>query len=269
MDGAVFDVALSSSPGVASCALLREPNANSELVPPGAGPVAVTEMIATLLTKGSSSLLDPADVWRISLSDRDRIVAVLHTACFGDQIESVVSCGTCRLPFELTFSLAEEVLGPFERASPTAILADEFGVYSLPDGRRFRAPNTDDERALLGLSVERGAQELIRRCVLSGDVSSHADDALFAAMEAVAPVLDVHIPVTCPFCQSLERTRFEMVSFFLASLQRERPILLREIHRLASAYHWGLEDIMGLPRSLRQAHVALIEVDRGTLRAVS
>jgi hypothetical protein len=139
----------------------------------------------------------------------------------------------------------------------------------LPDGRRFRVPNTEDERALLGLSVEQGAQELIRRCVLSGDATSTEDDALVTAMEAVASVLDVHIPVTCPFCHSQERTRFEMVSFFLASLQRERPILLREIHRLASAYHWGLDDIMALPRSLRQAHVTLIEVDRGTLRAVS
>lgn len=269
MDGAVFEVALKSSPGVPRHALLREPNANCELLPQGSGPVAVTEMIATLLTGGPTSRLGPADVWRLSLADRDRIVAVLHTACFGDCIESIVTCSACRQQFEVTFSLAEEVLEPLARSTSSVrtIENEEYGTYHLPDGSRFRVLNTEDERALRGLSVEQVFQELLRRCLISGDVS--AEDSLASAMEAVAPILDVDIPVTCALCQSQEKIRFEMVSFFVASLQRERPILLREIHRLASAYHWRREDIMALPRSLRRAHVALIEADRGTLRTVS
>ena len=268
MNGAVLDIALSSSPGVAKRALLREPNARNELLPQGAGPVAVTEMIAALLTKGPSSLLGPSDVWKLSLSDRDRIVASLHTSCFGDRVESIVTCSTCGQPFEMTFSLAEEVVQPLDRpaAASQPIDSDEGGMYALQDGRRFRLPNAEDERALQGLPVEEATRELIRRCVASGETTSDNDEALDTAMSAVAPIMDVDVPVECGICHTELKVRFDMVSFFISSLARERPILLREIHRLAVTYHWSREEIMDMPRSLRRAHVELIEIDRGSLR---
>lgn len=272
MIGAVFDIALSSSPGVAKRALVREPTTRDELVSQGGGPAAVTQMISALLTEGPSSPLRPSDVWKLSLSDRDRIVATLHAGCFGDRIESMVTCSACGQPFEITFSLADEVIGPLVRRAEVSppIELDERGTFGLSDGRRFRLPNTDDERALHGLPAEVATRELIRRCVVPETAATDVDDdTLDSAMASVAPILDVEVPVKCGLCSADLNVHFDMVTFFLSSLERERPILLREIHQLAVAYHWSRQEIMDLPRSLRRAHVELIEIDRGQLRGPS
>jgi hypothetical protein len=262
----MLDVALRSSHAAGARALLREPCARDELLPRDAGPTAVTELVAALLVERPAPWLGRADVWQLSLGDRDRLVAALHAQCFGDAIESVVACTACTKRFEINFSLAallESIEPP--PSSPRARLAGEDGTYGLPDGRRFRLPTTGDERAVTGWPVQEAAGELARRCLVDGI----ADSALEEAMAAVSPVIDLDVPATCANCGHEQNVHFDMVSFFVATLARERPILLGEVHRLATTYHWSREEIMGLPRSLRRAHVALIEADRGTLQAAS
>lgn len=264
----MFDVALRSSHTAGARALLREPCARDELLPPGAGPVAVTELIAALLLERPAPWLRSADVWRLSLGDRDRIVAALHAHCFGDAIESLVTCAACTKRFEIDFSLAA-VLASIELSSSRPEPADVDGTYSLPGGQRFRLPTTEDERAVAGWPGDQAEEELLRRCVVEGTMDDQSPGSIDAAMAAASPTVDLDIPATCANCGVEQSVHFDIVSFFIATLARERPIVLGEIHRLASTYHWSREEITGLPRSLRRAHVALIEADRGTLRAAS
>ncbi|HEY5960696.1 MAG TPA: hypothetical protein VIV60_29280, partial [Polyangiaceae bacterium] len=208
--------------------------------------------------------------------DRDRIVARLHTHCFGDQVEGLVTCDRCGQPFEMRFSLAEEVLEPLakQRASVPQAESREHGIYRLPDGQRFRLPTVGDERELEGLPSERIAAGFTRRCLVSDDDSMKNPSEAIAveldqSMSALCPVLDLEVPVSCPDCHATQQVRFDIVSYFISCLARERPILLREVHSLAVTYHWSWDEIVKLPRSLRRSHVELIEVDRGRLRGAS
>jgi hypothetical protein len=70
-------------------------------------------------------------------------------------------------------------------------------------------------------------------------------------------------------CGTEQSVHFDIVSFFHAMLARERSLLLREVHRIATAYHWGYQEILRLPRSQRRAFVTLLEAERGRVRAVS
>lgn len=276
MAGAILDVMLGSNAGGARRALVREPNAHAELLPHGTGPVAVTKTIAMLLLEGSSDCLDPADVWGLSLSDRDRIVASIHTHCFGDRIEGLVTCRDCGDQFEMRFSLAEEVLQPTakRRENACVVRQGQSGSYLLPNGVCFRLPTVDDERKFEGMPSVDVEASLARCCLGPGTdpdlaVSDGASAMLEKAMNDVAPLLDLELPVSCSECSASQRVHFDVVSYFVSCLVRERPILLREVHCLAKTYHWGYDEIMRLPRSLRRAHVELIEIDRGRLRGVS
>ena len=266
---AMFEVGLRSSAVHARRVRLREPCAWDELLAENAGSAQVTELIASLLVGGTSAWLSREEVGRLSLSDRDRIVAALHTHCFGDRVESVVTCRACQEPFEIGLSLAELVESLSSPAAAVGIeAADEAGHYLLASGARFRLPTIEDELEVTTLPVADAARALLARCGVSLE-SEVEQSGVERAMESIAPVVDLDIPVTCAHCAAEQAVHFEMVSFFLSTLARERPILLREIHRIASAYHWSSHEIMSLPRSLRRAHVALVEVDRGSLRAAS
>jgi hypothetical protein len=46
-----------------------------------------------------------------------------------------------------------------------------------------------------------------------------------------------------------------------SAFRRERPLLDREMHRLAVAYRWSLDDILSLPRTQRRSLVSLAEAE--------
>jgi len=265
----MIEVTLRSSAGVAHSARLREPCARDELTSSGAGPTALTAWLAGLLEAQQETELSKEYVWSLSLADRDRLAAATHALCFGDRVASTVVCATCSQPFELGFSLADllQALEP-EPATHLASGPDGRGVYGLADGREFRLPSAADERALAGLASDAAAKELARRCVVSGDASQNPD-ALERAMNALAPLIDLDLTGICALCGAEQKVHFDMVSFFQSSLASERRLLIREIHRLAAVYHWSWAEIIALPRSMRQAHVALIESERSALRAPS
>jgi hypothetical protein len=77
-------------------------------------------------------------------------------------------------------------------------------------------------------------------------------------METVAPLLSLDLPTSCPLCGAEQEVPFDLVSFFMAALIRERPLLAREVHYLARAYRWSHTEILSLPRSERRAFVALV-----------
>jgi len=265
----MFELKLSSSACSARLALLREPCAGDELLSDGAGPTAVTEWLGGLLLGGSGAALGKDDVWRLSLSDRDRIVALLHAVCFGDRVESRVTCSACRDTFEVDFSLASliESLESEERSGDVEG-PDEHGKYRLAGGGSFRLPTTDDERAVAGLPIEEAMRELVRRCAATDQATSDYEK-LDRAMAAVAPVVDLDFTATCAVCGVEQTVHFDLVSFFVAALARERPLLMREIHKLALAYHWSRAEILALPRSVRRAHVALIEAEHAARRGAA
>ena len=264
----VFEVALGPSARGRRVALLRELTGFDELGTEGTHPVAATALIERLLVEAPGAL-GPTELSTLPLGERDRLVAALHARHFGDRVESVVCCSACGKAFAIDFSL-QALLASLSEGTPGERPAgpDEGGFYAFEDGRSFRLPHTGDERAVRGLSTAAAADELLRRCS-AGAASTENASWLPAAMAVVGPVIDLELPARCSLCRREQAVHFDIVSFFLVSLARERSLLLREVHRLAAAYHWGRNEILGLSRSERRVYVTLVESERGRSRAKS
>jgi hypothetical protein len=128
----------------------------------------------------------------------------------------------------------------------------------MADGVRFRLPTGADELRVRNLPAEKAVHELLKCCVLDGRDGYDAC-AVQDAMEQVAPILDVDINTSCPECGAGAGVRFDLQEYLLRSVMQERRRLWRETHILATAYGWGLNDILGLTRSDRRTLVGLIE----------
>ena len=264
----VFEVALGSGARGARVALLRELCGFDEMDPGRPGPVGVSELVERLIVEAPGPVLQRQAFWAMPLGERDRLVAGLYIRHFGDRIESFVRCTGCEKIFEVEFSLSALVASMTEDVVDGPSGPDAQGVYTLADGRRFRLPNTDDERAVRALPPDQAALELLQRCT-AFDGPPDDSESMHAAMAAAGPVLDLDLPARCALCRREQTIRFDIVSFFITSLSRERALLAREVHRIAVAYHWSHDEIMRLSRSNRRAYVALLEGERARLKAAS
>lgn len=203
------------------------------------------------------------------------MLAAVYRSSFEDRIESEVACEACGESSEITFSLAALVASvmPSDESKPGESVAgpDTSGTYSLADGIRFRLPNSEDQRAVVGLRPDQRRVALLRRCILehgdgehrtASDFSKDMLDRVEAAMAKVGPTLDLNIPVTCHECGFVLDMRFDIQHFLLAAFTHEARFLVREIHYLASTYGWSLREILDLTRDDRRAFVGLVVSER-------
>jgi hypothetical protein len=270
----MFEVRLNPGAGGPRFAWMRPLAGRDELELGELTPGALTELLARLVVAAPGASLGPGDVANATIADRDRLVAGLYAHAFGDRIESRVACADCERPFEIGFSLAQLLADLDERAVAAARRyppAAE-GYYDLGEGTSFRLPTVADERALQELARDpsgrasgaRASGALIDRCVRheGGEGKALPLAAVEEAMEAVAPLLSLELPVSCALCGHAQAVDFDLLEFLLAALARERPLLVREIHALATAYRWSFAEIVGLSREQRRAQVEVIAYAR-------
>jgi len=206
-----------------------------------------------------------ADVDELTAPDRDRLLAAIYQRAFGKKIDSTATCTACSSPYDLGFAL-EDLFAALDRStgsSTTQVLDD--GTFRTSSGLRFRLPTARDEMEVSELPLEKAEQALASLCIVessAGDSLSTLEDAI----EEVAPVLDLDIDTACPECGARQGVRFDMQFYLLSAIERERAHVLREIHRIASAYGWSLEEILVLERNDRRALVQLIEGDLAARR---
>lgn len=254
-------------------AVLRELTGADELLASRQGSGAATRIVERLLVDSPQAALRPEHASNMPVVDRDWLLASLYRLTFGERVECLLSCGRCGKPFGMDFSLdalvAEIERDADENAANLGVEGpDEEGFFRFPDGTRFRLPTTADERALRGLDPAVAANEILRRCCPSGPSRSEDDahrERLERAFSALAPLIAATVPTSCAACGADQEADFDIVSFFVAALARERGLLIREVHTLARAYGWSFEQIAELPRSERHAYVELIEAERGNL----
>ena len=78
-------------------------------------------------------------------------------------------------------------------------------------------------------------------------------------MALVDPQADVQLALSCPACGQQWRATFDVVSFLWDELDAWARRLLREVHTLASAYHWREADILAMSRWRRQYYLDLVQ----------
>lgn len=193
---------------------------------------------------------------QIVVSDRDRLLALLYISMYGDKIESTLHCRNCGQKFDLDFSLRELLTHYY---TVPASISDN-GRFEVEPGISFRLPTGEDEILATGSSIKQAEQLLLERCLLDGNIAADSEKVQ-SKMAALAPVLNLKMEAHCPECEHSQEVQFDMQSFFLAKIKQERPLLIREIHSIASQYHWSQQEILELPRKIRKQYAALIESD--------
>jgi hypothetical protein len=244
MRGWVERIPLQHLPEQPRFALLREPVARDELSLQGVDTRSAV-MLLDGLCKGAA-----ASVAELSASDRDRLLAALHRALWGDRIVSSLDCESCGAAYDLSFELSALQRQLAKNAG--AVVAHAPRVVEDENGAQFHLPGASDEEDAAQLGLAAGVQRL--HGLVGADASSDVA-ALGERLEAIAPLLDVELDARCAECAHPALARFDIQSFVLQRLLDERESVLDEVHTLASGYGWSLQDVLGLPRGLRRSLV--------------
>lgn len=257
----VHYVPLRYTPGV-TWAALRELSGRDEQGVAGTHTAAAIALLNGLLVDEPDADLAPGAAATLPAADRDRLLAAVYRQTYGARIESDVRCSECDSRFDMSFELTALLESRSDAAAEANVIREADGTFRQ-NGYRFRLPSGADELEAGRLPPAEQEAFLLGRCLLEGTAGN---DALQAAMAAVAPVLDLDLSAPCPKCDAVQPVHFDMQYYLLASLQREQPRLAREVHRLALAYSWSLPQILALPRSMRRQYVSLVEAESAAFR---
>ena len=238
---------------------LRELNGFDEQTVCRTDTATAISLLDRLLMRGPGSVSEDFKAINLTASERDRLLACVYEQTFGPRIESTSSCNSCQSLFDLTFTI-DSLLAVFDASSSATATPEPDGAFRLPGGLRFRLPTGADELATAGLPLNEAELALLKRCVLDSEENIDPE-AVQQAMSELAPVLDVDLNAECPECGAKQSLHFDVQFYLLRALEQQRKQIAREVHRLAVAYGWSLNEILGLSRSQRKAFVEFIEAE--------
>jgi hypothetical protein len=238
---------------------LRELNGFDEQSISGTDTLAAIGLLDRLLMENPAHPLGPEEAAGLTAPDRDRLLAAIYARTFGSRIASTTHCGQCGQLFDLDFSL-DQLLSRLEFKPHPAIERRPDATFRLPDGCVFRLPTGLDECAVAGLPLPEAEATLWARCVL--EPGTHCEAwALWQACEEIGPGLNLDLDAVCPECSHVQSVHFDIQTYLLTTLRQEQNTLIRDIHRLATAYGWSLHEILELTRSERHTLVNLIDAE--------
>jgi hypothetical protein len=238
---------------------LRELTGSDERAVSGIGTADALHLLDALVEPGTPDAPDRFAAADLPAADRDRLLTAVYERAFGDRIASTLTCAQCGRPFDLHFSLPHLVASLNRRAAPLRPAADS-ARFEVPGGPRFRLPTGADELAAAALPETEAESLLLSRCVENGAWPGGAQ-AFQNLLDEMAPLVDLELAATCPECSHAHVVQFDIQNYLLGAILSERPRLLLEIHRLASAYGWPLHEILSLTRSERRQLVEWIETE--------
>ncbi|MCD4724432.1 MAG: hypothetical protein K8R63_06270 [Bacteroidales bacterium] len=194
----------------------------------------------------------------LTIADRDRMLCAIYQNTYGNNIISTVDCAKCEKQYDMDFALDSLIKSLEPVSSPEFSIRDSVYVFSVNGGMEFRLPNGVDEIALLGMDQEQAQKELLSRCVLNEE-QIHSMEKVEQAMEKIAPLIDHIFNAKCPECEHEQEFHFNIQHYLLSSLMQEKKQLAFEVHSLATAYNWGLKEILELPRTQRRMYMKILD----------
>ncbi|MCX4245547.1 hypothetical protein [Paraliomyxa miuraensis] len=234
------------------------------------GALGTARLVDGLLCDGPGFLAGRGQVDRLALWEFDLVVAAIYRELFGEQIECSAPCESCGEGIGIAFSLDDLVTEQHHLDADDAEILecidgpDDGGVITLRPDIRFRLPTVGDVTEATRSRDPGGV--LLRRCVLD-DAGAYAE-AVDRAMALLGPRLATELDDTpCPTCGYVQQVSFDLESFTRRAIERERSLVVREVHLLARTYHWSRAEILEMPRVQRQWHVGLILGEAAARRA--
>jgi hypothetical protein len=200
-----------------------------------------------------------ADLARLPVGERDRLLLELRARTFGDRLDCETSCPSCGAHLELALSAAELC----ESAAHPA--AADFEV--LVDGERLtqRLPDSSDIAAS-AQAPDRASAILFERCIErrqpdgAHPLGEGARDSIAARLADLDPMADVQLQLRCPVCDHAWDASFDPAGFLLREIDTYAAGLLDDVHLLGRAYGWREADILAMsPLRRRQYRERVLE----------
>ncbi len=208
--------------------------------------VSAEALIRSLALPGDGQVHGQA-IDALTVGDRDRAIAALYAGLYGNAVLADAVCTACDAAYEIRFDLTE--LSRNRRPDGSAV--GDPPAVAVGD-RRLRLPVIAD--------LSGPPETFLERLTLDGPVPDAGEAG--PLLEAADPALELDLTGTCPECDATQATPFSISRFLEAALLRDRGFLAREVHLIASTYHWGLAEILGLTRKDRQNFARLLIAER-------
>ena len=235
----------------------------------GAFPAQLTSAIlGRCLSLDGSQAAGSAVARAFSVGDREALLLHLRRLTLGNELSTVISCPSCGEKMDLNLVLTELLLPAYDCTQQvyTREIVAEDTCYNV----RFRLPTGADQEA-----VAEGAQrslagavaQLVERCVesINGEIPSSIPLAVLEelpdAMAALDPQAELMFSAKCLACETVFETLFDAISIVGREIEETRRQLYRDVHLLASHYHWSEADILALSDRKRQLYLQLIHAE--------
>lgn len=225
----------------------------------GSRPAQIAAGLTAALDRLNGAPAEPDAVERLACGAQDALLLRCAASLWPGPVWLQADCARCGSRYDLHLRLEDVPVTPPGPGFPTVTIETSLGPrsFDVPNGR-----HAEQVAALPAMDVA----SLRRRAlaVLGIGAEAEADAARFsdadlaridAALEAAAPEAADEISALCPNCGGPTTAAFDPLDWALPSAAS----LLREIHLLASAYHWSEREILDLPRFRRARYLALIE----------
>lgn len=227
-------------------------------------PERVTGVLSTVFSRIGGEAAEPSEVRRLTSGAREWLLQRAAGLFWSESGWFQSHCASCGEAFDIPASL---------RDAPRKQAGKDFPVVTVKTSlgpRRFEAPNGLHEEALARETAADASRVLLARCGLSAGADADAIaftagdlSKIEAALETACPEVADEVATTCPACRAETRARIDPLAFAFPKTEA----LLREVHLIASAYHWSEESILGLSSQRRRAYGALIRAEKDTGRA--
>jgi len=231
-----------------------------EIQDSGEKSASLAEQVSEILTGTLDTLADkPADrsvVDALCTGDRQYLILKLHGMINPDPSWVTCRCTVCneKMQFLLDYhQLPVKEAG--DRYPQTEIELNDT-VYVL------RVPNGEDEISLSYQSTNKESLKLsvVKQLLISLDGNDNAelndDDikCLDEILDDMSPQVTPYMQVVCPYCESCQKISIDHYDWITGFKELDR-----EIHTLASHYHWSENDILSLSRTRRKRYLSMID----------
>lgn len=194
------------------------------------------------------------------IGQRNVALLSLRESLFGSELALLTVCPQCAESLEMQV--------PIAALTANAGATDDNEGYQTLEANgasvRFRLPNSLDLLVASTSADPRGV--LIERCLETphddtelqpASLPTEIETSLVAKMQMLDPLANVSFALRCPSCETAWDTQFDIVSYLWTEIEAWAHRTLREVHWLASIYHWREADILGLGQWRRQAYLQM------------
>ena len=203
------------------------------------------------------------DFARMDIGIRNFFLYQIREKLFGKNINFLISCPNCGEKLESEFELQNEI--SFDKNSE----AELFEFLSEGYNIKYRLPNSFDLASASICKDVNSAREKILNCCINESYQGNdqippsklPEEIILELSEEMSdknPYSETLLNLTCQACKHTWTTVLDIALFLFKEIDFYAQNILRDIHLLASAYHWSEEEIINMNVNRKNWYINLI-----------